>query len=123
MHAQLLAALSRSEAELPPMPIEPSWILEGQPQARGQVLLQSPDRCVSSGFWECTPGRFRWEFAWDEFVYLLRGRVTIVDEHGRSCTLGPGDAAHFPRGLQTTWHVQEAVRKFFVLRTPAPLEL
>lgn len=123
MTPQLLSALGRSETELPPMPIEPGWILAGQPQARGQILLQSADRCVASGFWECTPGRFRWEFAWDEFVYVLRGRVTIVDEQGATCTLGPGDTAHFARGLTTIWQVEETVRKYFVLRTPEPLEV
>ena len=40
-------------AELPPMPIEPAWVLEGKPEGRGTVLTQSQDKCVSSGFWSC----------------------------------------------------------------------
>lgn len=113
----------RAPSELSPMPIEPGWILEGSPVARGRILAQSADRLVSSGFWSCTPGKFRWVFSWDEFVQLLEGHVVIREEGGAVHELRPGDVAHFPRGLSTEWHVVTPVRKFFVLRTPEPLRL
>ena len=62
--------------ELSDMPIEPSWIEDGDPVARGDVLVQSSDKLLSSGLWSCTTGKFRWEFGWDEFVHILEGRVT-----------------------------------------------
>jgi uncharacterized cupin superfamily protein len=31
--------------------------------------------------------------------------------------------AHFPLGLKAHWHVKQAIRKFFVIRTPEPFEL
>ncbi|MFP6700882.1 MAG: cupin domain-containing protein, partial [Planctomycetaceae bacterium] len=68
--------------ELPDMPIEPSWIEEGTPVARGTVLVQSADKLLSSGLWSCTAGKFRWEFGWDEFVHVLEGEVTITEEGG-----------------------------------------
>ncbi len=77
--------ISRVPAELPPMPIDPAWVLEGAPSARGTVLTQSKDKLVSSGFWSCTAGAFKWVFAWDEFVHILEGEVTIREE-GSSLT-------------------------------------
>ncbi len=110
--------------ELPDMPIEPSWIKEGNPVARGTVLTQSEDKQVSSGLWACEPGKFEWTFGWDEFVHLLEGEVDITEDGtDNTVTLRPGDMAHFPLGMKTHWHVKEAVRKFFVIRTPEPLEL
>ena len=111
------------ESELPDMPIEASWILDGNPTARGTVLLQSRDKCVSSGLWECTAGKFQWVFAWDEFVHVLQGEVTITEEGGETYTLGAGDCAHFPLGLKTHWHVPKYVKKVFTIRTPEPFEL
>ena len=110
-------------SELPAMPIEPSWVLEGTPTARGTVLMQSLDTCVSSGLWECTAGKFQWVFGWDEFVHVLEGEVTIREEGGESHTLRAGDLAHFPLGLKTYWHVPKFVRKFFTLRTPEPFNV
>jgi uncharacterized cupin superfamily protein len=112
-----------SQAPLPEMPIEPSWIVEGSPEARGTVLLQSEDKLVSSGLWSCTAGRFRWEFGWDEFVHILEGEATITEEGGNTCTLRPGDSAHFPLGLKTQWHVPEFVKKTFTIRTPEAFNL
>jgi uncharacterized cupin superfamily protein len=108
-------------AELAPMPIDPAWVLEGTPTARGTVLTQSQNRLLSSGFWSCTAGKFKWVFGWDEFVHVLEGEVTIREENGPTHVLKAGDVAHFPIGLTTYWHVPNYVRKFFVLRTPEPL--
>ncbi len=109
-----------SQGELPDMPIDPAWVLAGSPVAKGAVLVQSADKLLSSGLWSCTAGRFRWEFSWDEFVYVLEGEVTIQQQGGASCVLRPGDFAHFPRGLITEWLVPKFVRKAFTLRTPEP---
>lgn len=111
------------QGELPDMPIEPSWILEGSPRAGGTVLLQSDDKLVSSGLWECSAGKFNWTFAWDEFVHVLEGEVTITEAGGETYTLRPGDFAHFPRGLKSEWHVANYVKKVFTIRTPEPFVL
>lgn len=117
-----IQAAKTVDGELPEMPIEPSWILEGAPEARGRVLVQSADKLVSSGLWSCTAGVFKWEFGWDEFVHVLEGEVTVTEEDGETYTLRPGDTAHFPIGLKTRWQVPEFVKKVFTLRTPQPLE-
>ena len=108
---------------LPDMPIEPSWIIEGTPRARGKVYLQSADGKVSSGIWDCTAGRFRWNFGWDEFIHVLEGQVTISQTGGPTITLQAGDMAHFPLGVTAEWFVPRYVRKVFTVRTPEPLRL
>ncbi len=118
-----MQSAAASSAELPDMPIEADWILEGAPQARGTVLVQSQDKLLSSGLWSCTAGRFRWEFRWDEFVHVLEGQVIITAADGCQITLAAGDTAHFPLGLSTEWHVPEFVRKAFTIRTAEPLIL
>ena len=114
---------AHTPAELPPMPIDPAWVQEGTPTARGAVLTQSQDKLLSSGFWSCTAGKFQWVFSWDEFVCILEGEVTIREAGGATHTLKAGDVAHFPRGLTTYWHVPQYVRKFFTLRTVEPFNL
>ena len=70
---QPLIPTAPTPLELPPMPIDPAWIQEGTPTARGTVLTQSKDKLLSSGFWSCTAGKFKWVFSWDEFVHILEG--------------------------------------------------
>lgn len=108
---------------LPDMPIDPAWIQEGEPTARGAIVTQSADKRVSGGYWQCSEGRFEWTFGWDEFAHVFEGKVAIEEDGGDSYTLGPGDTVHFPAGLKTHWHVMEPVRKYFVIRTADPLEL
>lgn len=108
---------------LPDMPIEPAWIRHGNPVARGAIVTQSEDKKVVSGVWTCEPGEFDWTFAVDEFIQVLEGEATVtVEGNEQSVTLSPGKIVHFPLGLKTRWHVTKPLRKFFVLRSPEPLE-
>ncbi len=87
------------------------------------MLLQSEDKLVSSGIWDCSAGKFQWIFGWDEFVHVLEGEVTIAEEGGDTYTLRAGDSAHFPIGLKSIWTVPDYVRKVFTIRTPEPFNL
>jgi uncharacterized cupin superfamily protein len=107
----------------PDMPINPDWIEDGNPVAKGAILVQSDDKRLSCGVWECSPGRFEWNFGWDEFARIFEGEVTIREDGGKTYTLGPGDIVHFPLGLKTHWRVKKTVRKVFFIRTPEPLNL
>ena len=124
MAAMTLQTVSELAGELPDMPIEPSWIKEGNPVARGTVLNQSADKKVSSGLWSCEPGEFEWHFAWDEFVHVLEGEAEITEiGTDNTITLRAGDMTHLPLGLKAHWRVKSKIRKYFVARTPEPLEL
>ena len=98
-----------------PSPLEPTWILEGNPEAQSCPLTSSADGRFTSGRWSCTGGRFKFIYACDEIVHILEGSVT-VEESGRVRTLRPGDVAYFPQGLESVWTVHGYVKKFAIFR-------
>ena len=111
--------------DLDPAPIDPSWILEGAPIARIKFLTAAPDERYVVALWDCTAGRFRWYFGYDEVVHILEGEVIVREDDGAERTLGPGDIALFPKGSTNVWHVPRYVRKIAVNRfhRPGPVEL
>lgn len=118
------AVVNPSQAvDLQDSPLTADQILEGHPQTRIWFHAQSSDRRLTQGVWDCSAGRFSWDFTWDEFVMVLEGEVTITPENGEPFTLRAGDFCHFPLGLKTVWQVDKYIRKTFTIRTPEPLEL
>ena len=78
-----------------PKPIEPSWVLAGNPQARLSLHSRAYDDQATTAIWDCTAGTFRWYFGWDETVMILEGEVHITAEDGSERTLKAGDIAVF----------------------------
>jgi uncharacterized cupin superfamily protein len=112
-----------SAVELADSPIPVAQVTEGNPAGRIWIAAQSADLRVTQGVWDCTAGKFTWDFGWDEFVMILEGEVVITPEGGKPFTLRVGDFGHFPLGLKTEWHVPKYVKKTFVLRTPEQFKL
>lgn len=118
-----LTANPESAVRLADFPIPADQITAGAPVARIWINAQSADLKVTQGVWDCTAGTFSWDYTWDEFMMILEGEAIITAYSGAMTTLRAGDHAHFPLGLKASWHVPAYVKKTFVLRTPAPLEL
>jgi uncharacterized cupin superfamily protein len=59
MSAPAVAFAAPADVELAPNPINPAWIIEGNPQARAKRLAESADGASSVMAWSCTPGRER----------------------------------------------------------------
>ena len=114
-------ANTSSAVQLADTPIPSALITEGTPVARTWTSAQSTDQLVTQGVWECTAGKFRWDYTWDEFVMVLEGEAIITPDSGTALTLRAGDFGYFPAGLKVEWHVPQYIRKTFVLRTPEPL--
>ena len=110
-------------ADLDPWPIPEEWVQEGNPQASGAVLWQSDDVRVMNGVWQCTPGKFTWDYTWDETASISQGRFTITDQDGRIVSLGAGDLLFVEAGTKAVWEVVETVRKAFHVRSDTPIEL
>jgi uncharacterized cupin superfamily protein len=102
-------------------PIAPEAILEGEPVARTCNLSESPDRGISMNLWDCTAGRFRWDYYGDELLQVLEGEVRITDASGEVTVLRAGDTAHFDAGERTIWDVPVYVRKLAFHRIPQTL--
>ena len=101
-------------AELQPMPLEASQIVDGDPQASAVILWKSDDSTQCNGIWECTPGVFDYVHT-DETACIVDGSVTVTPEGGAPIELGPGDVVFFPEGVRTRWDVHGTVRKTFHL--------
>ncbi|WP_461528490.1 cupin domain-containing protein [Prosthecobacter sp.] len=107
------------QQDLQPSPINPDWILEGNPIARATTLAIAPDHTLSCAVWECHAGSFKWVFGLDEIIQILEGEVVIEEQNAarKVHTLRAGDTAFFPDGLTTHWTVSKYVKKFAIHRT------
>jgi uncharacterized protein len=108
---------------LTPRPIEPSWIIEGNPVAQSCVLSQSADGLASTIVWECSEGRFNWYYDFDETILILEGSIVLESDIMRPTRYGPGDVVFFRDGAHARWHVEGRVRKLAFCRTTQPFVL
>ena len=98
--------------------IAPDTIKSGDPKERGKSLYADQTGQLDAGVWECEPNSHVIEGApYDEFVYLIDGRIDITDDEGKTETFKAGDSFMMPRGCHCTWDVKEPVRKLYVVLT------
>ena len=83
-------------------------------QTSGVIFWEdgSGDEC---GVWECTPGPSRWTLEVNEFIQLVKGRMTVTVDGGEPVELRAGDSAVFPKGWTGTWDIAETLRKVYVM--------
>jgi len=105
---------------LTPRPIEPSWIIEGNPIAQRCVLSQSADGLASTMVWECSEGKFNWYYDFDETVLILEGAVVLESDTMAPTRYGPGDVIFFKDGAHAKWHVEGRVKKLAFCRKTQP---
>src|ERR1700735_1342274 len=105
---------------LTPRPIEPSWIIEGNPVAQWCVLSKSADGLASTMVWECTEGKFNWYYDFDETIMILEGSIVLENDAMRPTRYGPGDVIFFRDGAHAKWHVEGRVRKLAFCRQTQP---
>src|ERR1700688_1164055 len=120
MAAETTITVGTTPTNLVPNPIHSSWILEGEPVARLELLSSSADGTASTYFWDCTAGRFNWFYSFDETFHILEGEVTLKYPSEVSRRVGTGDTVFFPAGSPAEWTVDNYVRKLAFCRTPVP---
>jgi uncharacterized protein len=106
--------------ELNSGPINPEWVLEGNPISCNKLLSYSADGTASTMMWDCTAGRFNWHYDVDETLYIIEGSVIIKETSGQTQRLSAGDVVFFPAGSSAEWHVETYIRKVAFCRTPLP---
>ena len=104
-----------------PAPIEPSWVIEGNPVAQSSVLSKSADGLASTIVWECSEGKFNWYYDFDETILILEGSIVLENDAMRPTRYGVGDVIFFKDGAHAKWHVEGRVRKLAFCRTTQPL--
>ncbi len=69
--------------------------------------------CISTWpIWTKEPSTFDWHYDEQEMCYFLEGQVVVQTKDGE-VNLKKGDLVTFPKGLDCTWHVKQAVRKHY----------
>lgn len=103
---------------LHPAPIPADWVLEGAPLARERALASSSDGMACAVMWDCTSGRFQWEYRGEQIVHVLQG-CALIDIAGMSWRLQSGDTHVFHTGSRYRWTVPDYVRTVtFRLQVP-----
>ena len=108
---------------LMPRPIEPSWIIEGTPDARSCMLSHSADGLASTMVWECSAGKFNWYYDFDETVLILEGSIVLESDTMPSRRYAAGDVIFFKDGAHARWHIEDRVRKLAFCRKTQPVWL
>jgi uncharacterized cupin superfamily protein len=111
------------DADLKPSPIEPSWILEGNPEARSHPLATSADGAAATLIWSCTEGKFNWYYDCEETIMILEGSIVLESEGMPPKRYGVGDVIFFRKGAQAKWHVEGYVKKVAFCRQTNPFWL
>lgn len=118
--ASSLIIASKTDLSLRPAPIEPSWILSGNPVATNAPLSTSADGMATTVVWECTEGHFEWHYDFDETIHFLEGAVVIEGDGLPATRFLPGDVLFFKKGAVARWTVEKKVRKLAFCRKTVP---
>jgi hypothetical protein len=121
--SRALIEIAKTTVDLTPRPIEPSWIIEGRPDATWCVLSQSADGLASTMVWHCTAGKFNWYYDFDETVLILEGGIVLESDGMPPTRYGPGDVIFFKDGAHARWHIESHVKKLAFCRKTQPVWL
>jgi len=119
--ARRLMEIAKLTVDLMPRRIEPSWILEGKPEATSCVLSQSADGLATTMVWHCTEGKFDWFYDFDETVLILDGSIVLESDGMPSTRYTAGDVIFFKDGAHAKWHVEGHVKKLAFCRKTSPV--
>jgi uncharacterized cupin superfamily protein len=107
--------------KLKPSPIEPSWIVEGNPIAQASLISKSADGLAWTMVWQCSEGKFNWYYDVDETLLILEGSIVVECDTMPPTRYGPGDTIFFRDGAHARWHVEGNVRKLAFCRKTPPV--
>ena len=109
--------------DLKPSPIEPSWIIKGNPVAQATLLTKSSDGLAWTMVWQCSEGSFNWYYDLDETIMILEGSIVLENDTMPPTRFGPDDVIFFKDGAHAKWHVEGHVRKLAFFRRASPVLL
>jgi uncharacterized cupin superfamily protein len=115
--------VARTAVDLTPSPIDPSWIIKGNPFAQSTLLTKSADGLACTMVWQCSEGSFNWYYDLDETILILEGAFVLENDTMSPTRYGPGDVIFFKDGAHAKWHVEGHVRKLAFFRRTSPVLL
>lgn len=78
------------------------------------AIWEAPVTALECGIWEHSAG-VSTDVEVHEVFVVLAGRARIEVEGQADLVIGPGDVVELDAGAKTRWHVEEALRKFWVI--------
>lgn len=72
--------------------------------SKDRLMGASADKKFTSGIYSATASKFTTEgYSVDEFMYFIKGGVTLTSADGTVTQINPGDAVFLPKGWKGTW--------------------
>ncbi|WP_066565873.1 cupin domain-containing protein [Snodgrassella sp. CFCC 13594] len=90
-------------------------LISGNPKQSLWPCYTNQAGVFHAGVWQSEPGKWRIDYTEDEYCEILSGVSEVVDQHGQSHTLKPGDRFMIAAGFSGTWAVLETTRKVYVV--------
>jgi uncharacterized cupin superfamily protein len=95
---------------IPPWPAEA--ILDGESKHWGEVLFRGD---VIVEVYEAVPSTLKIVAPYDEFIYILEGKLIITDLEGTAYAFEAGDHLVMPKGFEGTWQTLGRYRELIVV--------
>jgi len=95
---------------IPPWPTEA--ILDGESKHWGEVLFRGD---VIVEVYEAVPSTLKIVAPYDEFIYILEGKLIITDLEGTAYAFEAGDRLVLPKGFEGTWQTLGRYRELIVV--------
>jgi len=95
---------------IPPWPSE--FLLEGESKHWAEVLFRGD---VIVEVYETVPSKLKIVAPYDEFIYILEGKLVITDLEGNTYRFEAGDRLVLPKGFEGTWETIGRYRELIVV--------
>jgi uncharacterized cupin superfamily protein len=81
-------------------------------------MLASKDKKLSAGIYEATASREEIEsYGEDEFMYFIKGGVTLTSADGTVTEVKPGDGVTIPKGWKGVWDTKGYTKYYVTYET------
>lgn len=108
---------------LEPMELDPADFESELPEQQICYYINQPEIGLYAGVWTTTSMRERFgPYPGDEFMFILEGRVVMVDGEGGEKAIETGQAFSVRNAIPVSWKQEGFLRKFFVINDPPDLE-
>jgi ethanolamine utilization protein EutQ len=84
--------------------------------SKNRVMGVSQDKHYKSGLYSSEGERANVDsYPVDEFMFFLKGGVTLTSADGTVLQVGAGDAVYMPKGWKGVWNAKTGYTKFYVV--------
>jgi len=82
---------------------------------KGKAVELDGTENLSTGIWECTPGKFRRGVTRGEVMHILSGECTFTPDGEKPLHINAGDTLFMSPNTNGIWDIKSTVRKVYTL--------